>query len=108
MRIKDYLLLSVTCVALLIMVAVTACGKDLYSGTWRNTYERAGGGSNVITIERSGDGWTVTDPLGEHYTAAESNGRLVGRGAGFSFERKGEKLIARVGDTVVGEYVKKE
>jgi len=73
---------------LALVLAVTACGDDPWSGTWKSTevYQmRPSEGAsylarNTLRIERKGDSWTVTDALGNRHEAKEVEGRLVRAG----------------------------
>jgi hypothetical protein len=72
------LVLSATALSL----TFAACGKDPYSGTWKSTttFQDADSGKlrrSVLTIEKSDDGWVVTDVLGRSFACRETDGGLA-------------------------------
>jgi hypothetical protein len=92
-------------VLLLAAFALSACGDDPYSGTWTSTGEYTVMGvagkpgtapSFTVTIERSGDGWTVSGINPDYsYPVEEVDGKLVrtDEGKAALLELRGDNLI---------------
>jgi hypothetical protein len=88
------------------VLVVSSCGSDPYSGTWSATTTA---GNVTMHIEKHGDGWTVTDSLGNSINVVEKDGILVEAGAksgGFTWERVGPLLKARYEGNTVLDFVR--
>ena len=73
--------LSLFAAAAVLGVLLVACANDPYSGTWQSTaLFNDGSGQlsrNTLVVAKSGDGWTVTDPLGRTCTCRETGDGLA-------------------------------
>jgi uncharacterized lipoprotein YehR (DUF1307 family) len=83
-------------------LALTACGGDQYTGTWKAEFM---GEEMVLKIEKDGDSYTVSpegESGGETVTATEEDGKLLIQDPDepsqqMTLERQDDKLVMSLG-----------